>query len=82
MKLCPGEDEAELSSAQAAVDDLEVVDSDLGFAFGVTCMEMREAMIVENIAIVIPKKRLMVGTPGIMPRSAVARRCVLRLTFR
>lgn len=31
MELSPGEDEAELPATQAAIDDLEVVDPDLGF---------------------------------------------------
>lgn len=48
MKLSPGEDESELSSSEIAIDDLKVVDADLGFSFGVTRMEMREAMIIEE----------------------------------
>jgi hypothetical protein len=48
MKLGPGENEAELPATQVAVDDLEVVDPDLGFAFGMARMEMGEAMIVEE----------------------------------
>jgi hypothetical protein len=48
MELGPGENEAELPATQVAVDDLEVVDPDLGFTFSVTGMEMREAVIVEE----------------------------------
>ena len=48
MELGPCENEAELPATQAAVNDLEVVDPDLGFAFSVTGMEMREAVIVEE----------------------------------
>lgn len=48
MKLGPGEDEAELPATQVAVDDLEVVDADLRFSFGMACMEMGEAVIVEE----------------------------------
>jgi hypothetical protein len=48
MELSPGEDEAELPATQAAIDDLEVVDPDLGFAFGVARVEMWEAMIIEE----------------------------------
>jgi hypothetical protein len=48
MKLGPGENEAELPATQVAVDDLEVVDPDLGFAFGMTRVEMWEAMIIEE----------------------------------
>jgi hypothetical protein len=48
MELGPCENEAELPPTQVAVDDLEVVDPDLGFAFSVTRMEMREAVIIEE----------------------------------
>ncbi len=48
MKLGPGKNEAELPATEVAVDDLEVVDPDLGFAFCVARMEMRKAMIVEE----------------------------------
>ena len=48
MKLSPGEDEAELPATQVAVNDLEVVDPDLGFAFGMARVEMWEAMIIEE----------------------------------
>jgi hypothetical protein len=48
MKLSPGEDESELSSSEIAIDDLKVVDADLGFSFGVTRVEMREAMVIEE----------------------------------
>jgi len=48
MKLCPSEDEAQLSATEVAVNHLEIVDADLGFAFGVSGMEMREAVIVEE----------------------------------
>jgi hypothetical protein len=48
VKLGPGEDEAELSATEVTVDYLEVVDPDLGFAFSVTGMEVREAMIIEE----------------------------------
>jgi hypothetical protein len=61
MELSPSEDEAELSAAEVAVDDLEIVDAHLRFSFGMTGMEMREAMVSKNIAIMIPKKRLIVG---------------------
>jgi hypothetical protein len=48
MELSPSEDEAELSAAKVAVDDLEIVDADLRFSFGMAGVEMREAMIVEE----------------------------------
>jgi hypothetical protein len=48
MELCPGEDESQLATAEVAVHDLEVVDSDLGFSFGMASMEVREAVIVEE----------------------------------
>lgn len=48
MELCPGEDESQLAATEVAVHDLEVVDSDLGFSFGMASMEMREAVIVEE----------------------------------
>lgn len=48
MELCPGEDESQLATTKGAVHDLQVVDSDLGFAFRVAGMEMREAVIVEE----------------------------------
>ena len=40
MKLGPGENKAELATTEVAVDDLEVVDPDLGFAFGMARVEM------------------------------------------
>jgi hypothetical protein len=61
MKLGPGENEAELPATQVAVDDLEVVDPDFGFAFGMARVEMWEAMIIEEHRDRDPKKRLIVG---------------------
>lgn len=61
MELCPGEDETELPASKGAVHHLEIVDPDLGFAFGVAGMEMREAVIVEEHDDGDPKKRLIVG---------------------
>jgi len=37
-----------LATTEVAVHDLEVVDSDLGFSFGMASMEVREAVIVEE----------------------------------
>lgn len=34
VQLCPGEDEAQLPAAEVAIDHLEVVDTDVGFSFG------------------------------------------------
>jgi pimeloyl-ACP methyl ester carboxylesterase len=48
MELCPGEDESQLAATEGAVDDLQIVDSHLGFSFGMASMEVREAVIVEE----------------------------------
>ena len=74
MELGPGEDEAELSATQVAVDDFEVVDADLCFSFGMPRMEMREAVIVEEHRDRDPEEAADGWHPGIMPRSAVAKR--------
>lgn len=50
-------------------DDLQVVDSDLGFSFGMAGMEMWEAVIVEEHDDDDPKKRLIVGMQTIMPQT-------------
>ena len=39
---------AQLTTTEVAVHDLEVVDADLRFAFGMASMEMREAVVVEE----------------------------------
>jgi hypothetical protein len=41
MELRPGEDESQLAATEVAVHDLEVVDSDLGFSFRMSSVEMR-----------------------------------------
>jgi hypothetical protein len=48
MKLRPSKDESELPAAHIAVHDLEVVDLNLGFSFGMASMEVREAVIVKE----------------------------------
>ena len=48
MELCPGEDESQLATTEVAVHDLQIVDPDLGFFFGMASMEVREAVIVEE----------------------------------
>lgn len=48
MELRPGEDESQLAATEVAVHDLEVVDSDLGFSFGMASMEVGEAVIIEE----------------------------------
>lgn len=37
-----------MASREAAVDDLEVVDTDLGLAFGMASVEVRMPMVVEE----------------------------------
>lgn len=61
MWLGPGEHEAQLSAPERAFDDLKSFDLDLRAAVGMTGVEVRRVVIVEYIAITIPKKRLMVG---------------------
>jgi hypothetical protein len=48
MKLSPSEDESQLPATQIAIHDLQVVESNLGFSFGMAGMEVREAVIVEE----------------------------------
>lgn len=48
MELGPGKDESQLPAVQIAVHDLQVVDPDLGFPFGMASMEVGEAVIVEE----------------------------------
>jgi hypothetical protein len=73
MELRPGEDEAQLPTAEAAVDDLEIVDPDLCFAFGVAGVEMREAVIVEEHRDRDPKEAADRRHSFIMPLAAVVR---------
>lgn len=44
----PRRDEPQLPTAKAAVNHFEVVDANLGFSFGVPCVEVWEAVIVEE----------------------------------
>lgn len=48
MKLSPREDEPKLTAIEVAVHDLQVVDPDLGFSFGMAGVEVWEAVIVEE----------------------------------
>ena len=48
MKLGPGKDESQMAATEIAIHDLQIVNSDLGFALGMASMEMREAVIVEE----------------------------------
>jgi hypothetical protein len=79
MELGPGEHAPELSLAEVAVDHLDLVDSDLRAAVGVPGVEVGMAVVVEDIAIVIPKKRLIVGTPPIFAKGPVASPLVTQL---
>jgi hypothetical protein len=72
MQLRPRQDQPELPTREAAVDCLHGVDSYLRAPSRVTGMEMWRSVVVTNIAITIPKKRLIVGTSTIVPCRAVA----------
>jgi hypothetical protein len=80
VQFCPGEHEAKLATAEGALNCIERIDGDLRLAFGMAGVEMRQAVVVEDIATVIPKKRLIVGTPRWCrsPRSARARPALAR----
>lgn len=72
MELGPREYEAELAAAEVAVDHLKVVDPDLGFAFSVARMEVREAVIVEEHRDRNPEEAADRGHELIMARVAAA----------
>jgi hypothetical protein len=48
MELSPGKNKSQLPAVQIAVHDLQIVDPDLGFPFGMASMEVGEAVIVEE----------------------------------
>ncbi|MGA8744592.1 MAG: hypothetical protein WB507_01860 [Solirubrobacterales bacterium] len=61
VELCPRQDETQLAARQAALDHLQLIDTNLGLALGMAGMEMRVAMVVKYISMTIPKKLLMRG---------------------
>lgn len=73
MELCPGENESQLPATEVAVHDLKVVDSDLGFSFGVASMEVREAVIVEEHDDGDPKEAADRRHAAIMPAAPAVR---------
>jgi hypothetical protein len=59
VELGPSEDKPKLTPAEGAVDDLELINAHLGLAVGVTCVEVRIAVVVE--VSVPPETRLQGG---------------------
>jgi hypothetical protein len=63
MKLCPRENQSQLPSFEAAVDHIDHLDPDSRAPIRMPRVEVRASMI---ILIVIPKKRLIVGTSSML----------------
>jgi alpha-D-ribose 1-methylphosphonate 5-triphosphate synthase subunit PhnI len=47
MELRPGQNKSQLAATKVAVDQLKVVNANLGFTVGVAGVEVREAVLIE-----------------------------------
>jgi hypothetical protein len=74
MELRPSQDESQLPTAEGAVHDLHIVDSDLGFALRMTSMEVRKTMVVEEHDDGDPKETADRRHSFIMPMASAAER--------
>ncbi len=64
MQLRPRQHQAEGPSTERALDHLDLVDAHLGFSIWMAGVEVRAAVSSKNLAIEIPRKRLIVGIVG------------------